>query len=131
MMTDLDDQATVDALLERFSGFYDAVLVGVVLDLPRTRQDRRAALRILAEERAGSWRTVVLSIKDLREFKFEEGRTSHLVLSDGLGIHLLQDGIFVDLAPYTEAPVSPEALPRSHMYAFGGSCSFEVTEVRE
>ena len=118
-MSDLDDQAAVDALLDRFAGFFDALLVGVVLELPRGRQDRRATLRLLAQEREGPWCIVVLSVEGLREFMLVEGRTSNLVLSDGLGIHLLHDGAFVDLAPYTDAPALPDELRRSHQYVLG------------
>jgi hypothetical protein len=127
-MTDLRDQAAVDALRERFSDFFDAVLVSVVLELPRSAQDRAATLRVLAQTVEGSWHTIVFCVDRLREFKFFEGRTSYLVLSDGLDIHLVAGGTFLDLAPFSEQPASLDELRRSRQYVFGAACSFEVTE---
>jgi hypothetical protein len=119
-MIDLADQRSMDALLARFGGFFDAVLVEVVLKLPRDAGNRNATVRLLAQEQDGPWSSVALRSGGLREFKFSEGRVSNLVLSDGLGLHCLDDGVFVDLAPFTEQPVAADDLRRSHEYVFGG-----------
>ncbi len=129
-MTALDDQAAVAALLERFSNFFDAVLVGVVLDLPRDSQKRRATLRLLAQELDGTWYTVTLSLARPREFKLVEGRTSYLVLSDGLDIQVLGEAVAVDLAP-EEGGATLEELRRSDMYVLGAACTVDVEEFRE
>lgn len=128
-MNRLDDQQAIDALLERFDAFFDAVLVEVSLILPRSANDRRATMRLLAES-GGTWWSVALTVVRPSEFKFVEGPSSNLVLSDGLGVHLVDGAVFVDLAPYTDQSVSAGELRRSHQYVIGETCSFEVTEVR-
>ena len=130
-MAELRSQQAIDALQERFASFFDAVLVEVCLRLPRSVANRQATLRLIAEDATGSWVSVVFTITRVSEFKFVEGPSSNLVLSDGLGIHLIDDGIFVDLAPYTDHPVDPGELRRSHQYVVGDVCSFEVMELRE
>ena len=130
-MIDLTDQGAIDALLERFSSFYDAVLVEVHLELPRTSADRRATVRLLAQDSEGEWSSVTFVVESLTEFKFAEGRSSNLALSDGLGIHLVDGRAFLDLAPYTESPAGIDDLRRSSQYAAGASCSADVGAFRE
>ena len=130
-MIDLTDQGTIDALLERFSSFYDAVLVEVHLELPRTSGDRRATVRLLAQDREGEWSSVTFVVEPLTEFKFAEGRSSNLVLCDGLGIHLVDGRAFLDLAPYAAAPAGIEDLRRSQQYVAGGSCAADIDAFRE
>jgi hypothetical protein len=130
-MIDLADQRSMDALRARFGGFFDAVLVEVVLKLPRNEGNRQATVRLLAQEQDGPWRSVAFTIGRLREFKLSEGRVSNLVLSDGLGLHRLDDGVFVDLAPFTDQPVPVGDLRRSYAYVFGETCSAEVIEAHE
>lgn len=52
-MESLDTQAAVDALCERFSDFFDAVLIEVVLHLPRQARDRQAELRLACARQEG------------------------------------------------------------------------------
>jgi hypothetical protein len=130
-MIHLSDQVAIDALLERFSSFYDAVLVEVRLELPRRSSDRRATVRLLAQDGEGEWSSVTFAVEALSEFKFAEGRSSNLVLSDGLGVHLLDGRTFLDLAPYTESPAGIDDLRRSSQYVAGGSCSVDVGAARE
>jgi hypothetical protein len=132
-MTELRTAADVQAFLDRFSQFFDAVLVEVQLMLPRTAGARRGAIRLLAQEapmgeQEGQWRSVVLHVTGLSEFKFIEGQISNLVLSDGLNIHLLDGRCFIDLAPYTDQPVDESLLWRSGQYLVGSACTFEVSD---
>jgi hypothetical protein len=127
---ELSDEAAVRALNERFAGFYDAVVVEFNLTLPRVAADRRATVRLIAADETGAWVSVILTISRVSEFKLIEGKSSNLVLSDGLRIHHLADEVFVDLAPYSET-TDVNDLRRSHQYIVGGSCSVEVEEFRE
>jgi hypothetical protein len=128
---DLSDKGAIDALLERFSRFYDAVLVEVHLVLPRAARERRATARLIAEDVEGTWHSVSFVVEQLTEFAFAEGRSSNLVLSDGLGVHLVDGRTFLDLAPYTEEPAGLDDLRRSPQYIAGGSCEVEVEPFRE
>ena len=130
-MIDLTDQGAIDALLERFSSFYDAVLVEVHLELPRSSGDRRATVRLLAQDSEGEWSSVTFVVQSLTEFTFAEGRSSNLVLSDGLGIHRIDGRTFLDLAPYTESPAGIDDLRRSSQYVAGGSCAADIGAFRE
>jgi hypothetical protein len=58
-----------------------------------------------------------------------EGPSTNPVLSDGVGIHLLESGTFVDLAPYTEDPAGIDDLRRSDQYVLGGTVSVDVSPV--
>jgi hypothetical protein len=127
----ISDEVAAAALLERFADFFDAVLVHVVLDLPRAAKDREAVVRLLAREDGGPWRSVVFSVRQLREFKIVEAKSSNLVLSDGLGIHFLNDEVLLDLAPFTERPVDAADLWRSHQYVVGKTCSVDVTDATD
>jgi hypothetical protein len=125
------DDLSIAALRERFSEFYDALLVELHLHLPRSARDRRALVRLVAQDCDGTWCSVAFAIEGLREFAISEGRTSSLVLSDGLGMHRVDGGVFLDLAPFTDQPVAPAQLRRSHAYVFGDSCVVEVSEAVE
>jgi hypothetical protein len=124
-MEKLDNQAAIDTLCQRFGNFHDAILVEVVLHLPRQSRDRFAELRLVAEDTEGNWCSVRFVVSSLRGHKFEEGRTSHLVLSDGLRIVLCDGSTFIDLAPYSDH-VSEDTLRLSYQYVVGGECQYEI-----
>jgi len=128
---ELDDDSAIAALRKRFADFYDALLVEVHLQLPSAKRDRRAFVRLLAEDGDGTWCSVAFVLEELREFKLVEGRTSSLVLSDGLGVHRVDGGVFLDLSPFTDQPVAPADLRRSYAYFFGAGCAVEVSEAAD
>lgn len=126
------DSSSIQALLDRFGQFADAVLVEVRLLLPRTAAERSAIVRLLSQDlrpnQGAQWRIVSFEVQRLAEFKFAEGRVSNLVLSDGLRIHFLQRGCFIDLAPHSDQPQDEEGLRRSHQYVMGAACSYEIDD---
>ena len=131
-MIELLDQAAIDALIARFSGFHDAVLGEVVLHWARYQENRYAKIQIQAEDVGRAWRTVTMTIPSLREYKFYEGpKGCHAVLSFGLRVYLLDKGVFIDLEPRQEAPSTLTGLRSSHQYVVGDSCSVEITEASE
>jgi hypothetical protein len=137
-MAELPDDHSVEAFLHRFGGFFDALIVEIRLLLPRTSAQRHAIVRLLAEERADAgeasvWRSVVLTVNGLTEFKLCEGPASYLVLSDGLRIHFLRGPrCLVDLAPVTDVDVPAEvSLKRSPHHLVGSVCSYEVDDAIE
>ena len=133
MGTPLDSTAALE-IRERFSYFFDGLVDRVELDrLSDRREQRRAVVRVLAAESPSEdWYSITFELEGLRAFKLGEGRTSHIVLSDGLGIHHLPEGVFLDLAPFvdlypfTSADVNPDLVWRSHQYLVGSSCTYRV-----
>lgn len=135
-MKELRDAAVIQSFLDRFGGFYDAVIVELHLALPRAEAQRRATVRLLAEEvtvaeQGSQWRSVLFHLSGLTEFKLIEGRISNQVLSDGLRIHLLDGRCFLDMAPYSDQIDDENSLWRSGQYIVASDCSTEVTDVRE
>jgi hypothetical protein len=87
-MEKLDSQAAADLLVECCTGFYHAILIGVVLHLPRWSEARHAPMGLLAQDTEGRRRLVMFALPSLQELKLVEDRVSSLVLSDGLRIVL-------------------------------------------
>jgi len=132
-MTQLVDEAAVAEFMDRFSRFYDGLLVRVALDLPHAGESR-ATVEILAQEvpnSDGPWYVVSIEIAGVSGYSFAEGKVSHRVLSEGIMIHFLGGGVFVDLAPYTDEPRDEHDIRRSYQYVVGRSCGFSVREHTE
>src|SRR4051812_9946693 len=125
-MERLDTQAAIDALCERFSDFFDAVLVEVVLQLPPQARDRQATLRLLAQDREETWWSVRLVLSSLSGYRLTEGRVSYLVLSDGLHIALHDQRTVIDLAPDRDQVRADTELEQSQQYVVGGECRYEI-----
>lgn len=123
------DEPGAANLRERFAGFFDAVLIRVELELPQAPAERRADVTVIAADIDGTWKSVRFTVDALREFKLSEGRISNRVLSDGLGIHFISDGVLLDLAPYTTEAVAEDLLRRSHQYVVGRSCGALVADL--
>jgi hypothetical protein len=77
------DRNDADALLNHFSDFYDACVVGVTLEhLCGLVADRTARIHIRARANDGSWARVDFTVSAVRSFRFEESaRGSNVVLS--------------------------------------------------
>ncbi len=134
-MTELRDAADVQTFLDRFGGFYDAIIVEILLVLPRAAAQRRATIRLLAHETAvagqePAWRSVLLHLTGLTDFKLIEGQISNQVLSDGLKIHLLGDRCFIDMAPYSDQLDDEASLWHSGQYLVAATCKFEVADAQ-
>jgi hypothetical protein len=130
-LNELDDAR---AFLERFGGFFDAVLVEIRLALPRESAHRYAQIRLLAtdSQSGGNWRSVSLKIDGLRAYRLTEGPDSYLVLSDGLEIHRIDDGrCLVDLSPNGRATTQVRGRVDSDQFVSGSRCSYEVEDIRE
>ena len=135
---EVQDESEARALLHRFSSFFDGVVVELRVSLPRSTSDRVLELRLLAQEIGSSvsddgWRSVTLRVEELTSYLFSEDRTSHLELSDGLGLHVLPGGAWlVDLAPYTEADVPvADRLANSAQFCVGRRLFAAVEPYRE
>jgi hypothetical protein len=127
-MEKLDSQVAIDNLCGQFAGFLDAVLVEIALHLPRQSRDRHAEFQLLARDSDGNWCRVKFVVSSLRAYKLEEGRVSHLVLSNGLRIVHHYESTFVDLAPYSDQ-ADEDTLLLSHQYVVGGECRYEIEVV--
>jgi hypothetical protein len=130
-VTDLSNAEQARALIERFGGFFDAVIIDVRLALLRESAHRSGSVRLMARAvsadagSADGWSYVVLTIGGLRGYRFAEGPASYLVLSDGLGIYWTEEGqVVVDLCPTGTTPSGKE--PSSDQYMSGSRCSYSV-----
>lgn len=125
-MARLDTPAAIDALCERFSDFFDAILVEVVLHLPRRARDRRAELRLLAQDREETWWSVTFVLSLLSGYRLTEAPVSYLVLSDGLRVVIHDQRTVIDLAPDRNQVRADSELEQSPQYVVGGECHCEI-----
>ena len=134
-MVTLSSADQVRALLDRFGGFFDAVLVQVHLALPRESAGRHAVIRLLAQEPVAGghshdgWRFVVLRIDGLDAYRLTEGPDSYLVLSDGLQIRLDEGRSVIDLSPRDRWPEQTTSAMQSDQFVSGVRCSYKVEDV--
>lgn len=102
-----------DEFVARFNGFNDGLIRQMVVrfcgSVGRSAFIECSTIDLIAND----WCNVVLKIGGLSAFRASEGRTSHVVLSDGIKFTWLDGRCYVDLAPYTSAPVGLEDLERS------------------
>lgn len=130
-MNSLDTAEQIGAFLDRFGGLCDGVLERVVLDVPIPPLEHRAEVRVQARDTTGAWWRVTMQVRGLTEYRFVESRfITTLVLLEGVRIHRVADGLFVDLAPLVgPAPIS-EMVLRSEQYLIGTSMSFDAEPIR-
>lgn len=126
----LERQADADALLTRFTDFYDGVVVAFSLDAPAGAERHTSVARIDIEARDtdGVWHRIHFTVTGATTWLFaESSRFEHRVLSLGIGIHIRADDILLDLSPWTERRWTEEHLERSHQYVSGRICEVETS----
>lgn len=132
-MIELDTVVAARDLVSRFAGFFDAVLIDVHLSLSRSAAARYGVITLLAQTLpSDGWRTVVLRVDGLNEYRLTEGPDTYLVLSDGLQIHGAgeNDGkCILDLSPGGAEQAGLRA--GSGQFLSGSKCSYEVGDISE
>lgn len=120
-----------ETFLERFNHFNDGLIRQLTVQL-WTGADKTAAIECsTVDTTVGEWCNVTLHIGGLRKFRAAEGRTSHIVLSDGVKIAWFNESCYVDFAPYSSTPDCQDDYERSEFLMVGQSVKWEVQQYRE
>lgn len=111
--------------LDQFHCFDDGIIRSIHVVLGPTRLQRSATLICSARDQiAGEWRNVRLEVAGLDEFSLTEGRSSYIVLSQGIQLGWFGDRVYLDLGPYTCEPDCEEDFRRSGMLFVGRELSW-------
>ena len=119
--------------LGRFYSFCDSVIQSIQIQMSRngTREleVRLAARDSMVHEDEG-WTSIAISLEDVCEMKvFDERQKASLqVISDGIHILNLDNGIGLEFGGAYEPPHSLEELRASQAYAVGKRIAFERFE---
>lgn len=124
-------QRDSETFLERFNHFNDGLLRQITVQL-WTGPEKEAAIECSTVDTAnGEWCNVTLHVGGLQKFRAADGRTSHIVLSDGVKIAWFNEDCYVDFAPYSTAPTCQHDFERSEFLMVGRSLEWEVQRYRE
>lgn len=124
---------SVDAVLSRFNRFNDGLIRSIDVKFKTNRDDSVAIVTVSTKDTSADddWFNVILRIQGLREVNFSEGRTSYIVLSDGLVVGWFEGLIFLDFGPYSTAPKGVEDFRKSGCYFAGKSATWQVEPYAE
>lgn len=117
--------------LGRFYGFCDTVIRSIQIQLSRNGT-REIEIRLSARDSKlyenEDWTCVAISIEDVCEIKvFDERQTASLqVISDGIHLLHLENGIGIEFGGAYAPPHSLEELRASQAYAVGKRLAFEL-----
>jgi hypothetical protein len=105
-VTALLSPESATAFLDRFWNFYDGVIRRIALDLPRQRSAQIGKVDVLARDKKAddAWVVCTLQLLGLQEFVIREGKTSFLVLSDGLKLVWDSGRVFIDFGTGEDKP---------------------------
>lgn len=119
-MEQLLTKDAVQGLLERFHGFDDGLIRSIRIDLAAPKPQRSATIVCSAREHTtGDWCNVRWIVRGLLGFQLSEGKTSYIVLSQGIQIGWFDERIYLDLGPYTCEPDCEDDYRQSGMYFVG------------
>jgi hypothetical protein len=89
------------SVLERFNYFNDGLIRSIEVSFRTNRDDSEAIVTVATRDTSADddWVNVTFRIQGLREVNFSEGRTSYIVLSDGLIVGRFEGLVFLDFDP--------------------------------
>ena len=127
----MTNQSYIEHFLNRFSSFFDAVVRELQVVYRQNNQTVIVSLMLSARDvetpENDGWVDVLLRIEGVTEFRFADSqKASYQVLSDGLKILPIREGLFFDLGFFDELPSDFDELALSQHYAFGTGFTWEV-----
>ncbi len=133
MNTSILTPESTDAMLDRFNRFNDGLLRSIELSFRTNRDDSEAVVTVSTRDTSADddWVNVTLRVRGLREVNFSEGRTSYIVLSDGLVVGWFEGLVFLDFGAYSTSPRGVEDFRKSGCYFAGKSATWEVEPYAE
>jgi hypothetical protein len=122
-----------DSVLDRFNRFNDGIIRSIELTFKTNRDNSEAVVTVSTRDTSadGDWVNVIFRIHGLCEVTFVEGRTSFIVLSDGLHVSSYGGLVFLDFGAYSTSPRGIEDLRKSGCYLGGQSATWEVIQYSE
>lgn len=118
----------IEVLRERFSDFYDGVVKKVDLEVGIASRVCRVEVQCKDRDSRSGWSRVTFLIRDVKEFRFELGRTTFEVLSGGLQFVWQADRVYVIVDAYPDDGPGLPDLTRTAAYVAGADCEWSYVE---
>lgn len=108
---------SIQEFVSRFCHCDDAVLQSVVVEMA-TETGTSVLINLLTKDLKSSsmWSILTISLKGVSEFLFREGKSSRVVLSDGLTVLFCGSRVWLDLSPYSSKSTDIEDVRKSDLY---------------
>lgn len=121
----------VDEFLNRFNHFNDGLIRQMVVLFWRSAGRSALIECSTIDTFTDAWCNIIFRVNNLSAVKVIEGRTSNVVLSDGVHVAWFNGHCYLDFAPYTSAPDGLEDVERSQFYLAGHSVDWAVKPYAE
>jgi|GEM_PF-5640128 len=113
---------------ERFADFYDGVVRKVELEVGVPSRACKIEVQCKDRDSRSGWSRVTFSVRGMKEFRFELGRTTFEVLSGGVQIDWQEDRVYVVLDAYPDDGPGLPDLAKNTAYVVGEDCEWSCVE---